>query len=43
MKPNFRRDNVKLMSEQVVKISRNKAQYNTRLEQISHVLNLRIW
>lgn len=34
MKLNFRRDNVKLMSERVVKISRNKAQYNTRLEQI---------
>lgn len=43
MELNFRRDNVKLMSEQVVKISRNKAQYNTCLEQISHVLNLRIW
>lgn len=43
MKLIFRCDNVKLMSEQVVKTSRNKAQHNTRLDQISHALNLRIW
>lgn len=41
-KPRFRRDNVKLMSEQVVKTSWNKAWYNKCLDQISHILNLRI-
>lgn len=37
MKLNFRRENVKLMCEQVVKISRNKAQFNICLDQISHL------
>ena len=37
MKLILRCDNVKLMSEQVVKISRNKAQYNTSVDQISRL------